>query len=141
MSADRSGDMDVEKTMKNAKLAIIFNIILMFLVVGLYVALKIYVSVSISQNQSDTSISSVVNNLTGMIGLSIFIIFAFFGVIIPYIIFYVLTLIDASKESNRSHFIWLIVGIFIPIVSLIGLFMYRAKLKKDIVNPNLIEEV
>ena len=141
MSADRSGDMDVEKTMKNAKLAIIFNIILMFLVVGLYVALKIYVSVSISQNQSDTSISSVVNNLAGMIGLSIFIIFAFFGVIIPYIIFYVLTLIDASKESNRSHFIWLIVGIFIPIVSLIGLFMYRAKLKKDIVNPNLIEEV
>lgn len=50
---------------------------------------------------------------------------------IPFLIFYIITIVNANKiKENRTIFILLIVGIFVAIVGIVGLFLFLNEIKK-----------
>ena len=48
---------------------------------------------------------------------------------IMYLVYYIKTIIEANKDSEQTSFILLVVGIAIGIVALVGLFVFRSRLK------------
>ena len=48
---------------------------------------------------------------------------------IMYLVYYIKTIIEANKDSEQTSFILLVVGIAIGIVALVGLFIFRSRLK------------
>lgn len=119
--------MNKEKSLKNSKIAItMFFVTIIVTIIGLaafFIALVFLFP-------DATGSSSV--KLSGPL-FTVFIVSMAAIVIatILYLIFYILVIIDASKDKENTNFTLLVVGLFIPIVGTVALFMHRSNLKKE----------
>lgn len=118
--------MNKEKSLKNSKIAItMFFVTILVIIVGLaafFIAL-----VFLFPDSSGMSSVKLSGPLFTIFSISLAVIFI---TSLLYLIFYILVIIDASKDKERTNFILLVVGLFIPILGVIALFMHRSNLKK-----------
>ena len=120
--------MHVEKTRKNALTAIIAFFITMATSLIMIIMIMSKAMALTRQypdgNFPDEVIQEAALELMGII--AILGLIAFIAGIV-FLIFYIISLINANKLKDRSPFVLLIVGLFVGIVGLVGLFMLRAK--------------
>lgn len=124
--------MNLEKALKNTNRAILFWIINM---AGSFI-ISIIMSVTILPIILDPNFDPDTFQFGYIIPFGLAIL-AFSVIGIVYLVYYILTMVDASKDQeDKTNFILLIVGLFVGIVGIIGLFLFRSRLQTLINQQN-----
>lgn len=124
--------MNLEKALKNTNRAILFWIINM---AGSFI-ITIIMSVTILPIILDPNFDPDTFQFGYIIPFGLAIL-AFSVIGIVYLVYYILTMVDASKDQeDKTNFILLIVGLFVGIVGIIGLFLFRSRLQTLINQQN-----
>ena len=114
--------MDLKKALKDVKKAILFFFISLG-VTGLILIVTLII-VFASPNEA----SAIVITLLWLLTL---------GSTVPYLVFYIFSLINAHKDSkDETPFILLLVGLFVGIVGIIGLFLHKSRVETLISRQN-----
>lgn len=124
--------MNLEKALKNTNRAILFWIINM---AGSFI-ITIIMSVTILPIILDPNFDPDTFQFGYIIPFGLALL-AFSVIGIVYLVYYILTMVDASKDQeDKTNFILLIVGLFVGIVGIIGLFLFRSRLQTLINQQN-----
>lgn len=124
--------MDLTKSLKNANNAILFfilNICITFIFTIIYIIL---IALLVGINQPGVEMPYFTIFMVGVILFACSLI----AINVVFIIYYILVLIDASKDKDdQTNFILLIVGIFFNILGIIAIFLHRSRVK-DLIAKN-----
>ncbi len=124
--------MNLEKALKNTNRAILFWIINM---AGTFI-ITIIMFVTILPIILDPNFDPDTFKFGYIIPFGLALL-AFSVIGIVYLVYYILTMVDASKDQeDKTNFILLIVGLFVGIVGIIGLFLFRSRLQTLINQQN-----
>lgn len=119
--------MNIQNALKNSKKALI----LYFVLIG-YSIIGSIVGVFIFLDNIDTE--TMTPNPSVELGVASIVFIVLYVLIlitlsIMYLVYYIKTIIEANKDSEQTSFILLVVGIAIGIVAIVGLFIFRSRLK------------
>lgn len=127
--------MDIQKGLKSTKNALVTLIVaigmsIAFSIITLVIVLLAVAAASRAGEvpEGNTSLLALVG-VGGVVVISLFLL-AILAVTIVHLVFYIQATIEANKDSEQTNFILLIVGLFVNIVGLVGLIMFRSRLKE-----------
>lgn len=119
--------MNIQNALKNSKKAII----LYFLLIGYSIIGSVVGFLTFLGNIDTETMNPNPSVEIGVTGIVFILLYALILITlsIMYLVYYIKTIIEANKDSEQTSFILLVVGIAIGIVALVGLFVFRSRLK------------
>lgn len=127
--------MDIQKGLKSTNNALITIAVAIGMAVVFSIVMTIVMVLAAASITNAGENPEATGNLFAAIGIGGIIVISLFSlamlaVSIVHLVFYIQATIEANKDTEQTNFILLIVGLFVGIVGIVGLIMFRSRLKE-----------